>query len=335
MNNFDKSMMYVSMLTETAAIKKDLLPEAMEFLTSIGNDVDLSAEVVDGMGKYNDMEAMDKLLLHKSLSGNKEYVKKIVLLKEKGPDYKYYPYMPEIINELLKDPKKCKQAASIISEISANYKETANNIGFNKFAFTREAFIKQIDDCFVMSPPYMEYLNSINKITNEPEVLNEEEDSEYLELTEAFLSVLSEVSVKDKIVKVAVDTEKLAEKLANTVNRMKEKYEAKAKQDKAEAIVKENWQIKKQLRRIIKSAPVAIINPAVAFLVYLSLTIADKKIDKRVRAEYIGDLKLEIKLLEDKIAEAERKDDNRSKVKLTREKDKLERALEKLLSGRA
>ena len=40
--------------------------------------------------------------------------------------------------------------------------------------------------------------------------------------------------------KLAVGTEKLAEKLANTVNRMKEKYEAKAKQDKAEAIESAN-----------------------------------------------------------------------------------------------
>ena len=331
MKEFNNTLNYVAMMTESSVKNVNKLAEAIDYFKN--DKIDMDTDIVSNIDKFPDLTAMDKLLLHKSLASDDKFIKKVVMYhKDKGPDFKYYPYMGDVLNELFADEKESKKVAKILSEISSCYKDSISKLTVNKMG---EDLIKKVEESFILSPPYLTYLNGLNKTPDVPEVLNEDDGSDYDELTESIMGILSEVSVGDKAKKVVVAVDKKMEAFSNMINKMKAKYEEKAKMDKAEAIVKDSWNLNSRLRRIIKSAPFAIVNPAVGLMVYVTLTAIDKTVDKKVRATYIGDLKLEIRLIDDKIAEAESKGDTKNKAKLIRSKDTLERALEKLQTGKA
>lgn len=331
MSKFKTGLNYIELVTESSMKKVNRLSEAIEFYKK--GEYDLEKDFITNLDKFSDLEPMEQLQLHSTMAKDTDFIKKIVKFhKDKDSEFKYYPYMLDILNELFKDTKNNDKVVKLISEISSSYADTINNLTELKMG---QDLIKNIEECFILSPPYLNYLNSINKVPDDGnnEIINEL--NEYVEMFESLNIIINEVSVKDKATKIAVDMEKKSLAFANMINKIKEKYEEKAKMDKAEQIVKDSWNINKQLRRIIRSAPFAIVNPAIGLLVYVTLTAIDKTIDKKVRATYIGDLKLEIRLIEDKIAEAESKGDTKAKAQMIRDKDKLERALEKLQTGRA
>jgi hypothetical protein len=139
---------------------------------------------------------------------------------------------------------------------------------------------------------------------------------------------------KDKVKAVATKTDKAAKFFHDKVNRIKDEYDRKRKEESTEAVLKDSIPVLRTLRNAIRIAPVAIISPGVALMLAITLHFVNKSTDKKQRAQFIGDLKLQIKLLDDKISQAENNGDNKAKEQLVTSKHELEVALEKLQTNR-
>lgn len=332
MNDIDKTLSYLSILTEGVEKSISKYEEIVGHYKS-GN-VDPELEILNGVKDASEISKEDTLKLHTVISSDPKLVRKIFTHHMKNPDKlnDYFSYMPEILNELLNDEKNADKYSKLIADISNSYTAEISKLGETK---AHEDLIKKIRGTFVLSPPYLNFLNRKDKtpmISSEPDIPSDSLNEEI----ESFINELNEgVGIKDSAKAAAVVADKAtSEKLHNIVNKIKTNYTEARKEESTEKVLAKTWPIKRQLRRIIKATAVSIFNPGLGLLTYIALSLIDRKLDKSQRAEYIGDLKLDIRLLDDKIAEAESKGDNKAKVQLIREKDKLERALEKLQRNR-
>ena len=140
--------------------------------------------------------------------------------------------------------------------------------------------------------------------------------------------------MKDKAKVVKVDYKKIEDAFDRNVTKVITDLRRRRQHEKHAQMVGESLRVSREIKRVFRSLPIALINPAVAAIVYISSIIIDKNTDADDRAVLIGDIRLEIKILEMKIETAERNGDEKEKIQLERAKDKLERTLERMLTNR-
>ncbi len=141
-------------------------------------------------------------------------------------------------------------------------------------------------------------------------------------------------SVVDKAKTAAVDFKKIEEAFDRNILQAVNKLRDNRRKMKHAEMVGESLRISREIKRVFATLPVFLINPAVGAIIFVGSIIYDNKTDVRDKAVLIGDLKLEIKIIEQKIETAERKGDDKEKIQLMRAKDKLDRELERLQNNR-
>lgn len=141
-------------------------------------------------------------------------------------------------------------------------------------------------------------------------------------------------SVVDKAKTVSNDIKKIEDAFDRKVLKAVNKIRDNRRKMKHAEMVGESLRVSREIKRILTVLPIGLINPAIAAMVYVASIIYDDRTDVRDKGILIGDLKLEIKILENKIETAERKGDDKEKEQLIRGKDKLERELERLQNNR-
>lgn len=95
-------------------------------------------------------------------------------------------------------------------------------------------------------------------------------------------------------------------------------------------LVGESLRISHEIKRILKSAGISVISPALGAIHYLVTLAIDKRTDKKDRAIIVADLKDEIEIVEEKIAMAERNGDDKERIELIRYRQKLYREYERI-----
>ena len=95
-------------------------------------------------------------------------------------------------------------------------------------------------------------------------------------------------------------------------------------------IVGETLPIFKQIKRILRTAGLAIISPAVAATVLLIDLVIDSKTKVNDRRILIRQLEDEMEIVDEKISQAERNGDDKGKVELMRSRQKLKNEYERV-----
>jgi hypothetical protein len=324
-------MDYTSLLNEEVDPKVVKSVNASEFYTTASQEV--YDDVVHGMTKF-ELEPVEKLKYIHGLAKNKDFAK-LVIKNFQGGETRCMDVIPGILNELSEDDKNINLVTQIHDEMSTHiYSLDKTQRGLD--------IQRSLQMNTTNSPEYINRMIKKDHGMTKPEPLSESdeysaiEDAYNLEITELSEGVREKAGIAgDKAKAVVVGADKKIDAFGNMINKMKAKYMERMESAKGEQIAKESWQVARTIRRLLMSAPFAAVNPAIALMVFASLKGIDSINDSKIRAKYIGDLKLEIKIIEEKISIAERKGDDKSKIEMIRNKDKLERTLEKLQTGRA
>ena len=95
-------------------------------------------------------------------------------------------------------------------------------------------------------------------------------------------------------------------------------------------VLGETLPIFKQIKRILRTAGIAIINPAVAATVLLIDLIIDSKTKVNDRRVLIRQIEDELEIIDEKISQAERNGDDKGKIELMRSRQKLKNEYERV-----
>lgn len=330
----------VSILTESTNSKRTSISEVMEFLLS--DKADLENDLFFGLNELiTELNDIEILKLHNLVAADKKIVSKMVSRfknheiehKEgKVPRINFFPYMEQVIQGALeKDPD---QAIKLVTKCNNQYINTIKEADHGLLVWLLESEIEKV---FSASPTLRAHLNNIDKLKTDVTPAKDLEDTEVIteDIYNELLSIIDEsaVTVKDKVTKTAVNIDKKIQAFSDKIDKIKAKYKERAKNSKGEEIVKDSWQIARRMRQLIAVTPFYLVHPAVGLMVHATMIAVNTKVNKEARGKYIGDLKLEIKIIDDIIQEAESKGDNKTKRQMIREKDKLERALEKIMTN--
>lgn len=130
------------------------------------------------------------------------------------------------------------------------------------------------------------------------------------------------------VAKVAADAENNANNVIDGIKQLD--YD-----ERRERIIKGG--LMRKLRKIIVDgimyAALWKVKPVIAAIVFLGRTAIDKNADNNTRRDILSELEGELKIVEEKISDANRNDDNQAKYNLMRIKNQLEREIERVKSG--
>lgn len=99
-------------------------------------------------------------------------------------------------------------------------------------------------------------------------------------------------------------------------------------------MVGESLRISHEIKRLLKSGGLAIINPALGVIHWLVTFFLDKATDKKDRAILLADIKDELEIIDEKIQMAERNGDDKAKIELMRARQKYYREYERINKSR-
>lgn len=130
------------------------------------------------------------------------------------------------------------------------------------------------------------------------------------------------------VAKVAADAEDNASNVIDSIKQMD--YD-----ERRERIIKGGWM--RKLRKIIVDgimyAALWKLKPVIAAIAFLARTAIDKNADNNTRRDILNELEGELKIVDEKISDAQNKGDNQAKYNLMRIKNQLEREIERVKSG--
>lgn len=95
-------------------------------------------------------------------------------------------------------------------------------------------------------------------------------------------------------------------------------------------MVGEALRINREMKRLLAAGAVSIVSPSIAVLGWIVSIIIDQKTDKRDRDILIGQIKDEIEIIDEKISQADRNNDDKAKVELMRMKQRYAREYERI-----
>lgn len=170
----------------------------------------------------------------------------------------------------------------------------------------------------------------------------EEDAKELLSLFEHaedhILKLMETTSLNEGIVnkakeaaKVAHVKRKKAERSFDELVMKKYKEYVRNRQNRKHAeMVGEALRVNHELKKILYTLPLSLINPAWTVIAWVIATVVDRATDKKDRNLLVGQLKDELEIVEEKIQMAERNGDDKAKVELIRLRQKLQREYERI-----
>lgn len=95
-------------------------------------------------------------------------------------------------------------------------------------------------------------------------------------------------------------------------------------------MVGEALRVNHELKRILRSGAIGILNPALGVISFVVSVVYDRATDKKDREVLVGQLKDELEIVEEKIQMAERNGDEKARIELIRFRQKLQREYERI-----
>lgn len=251
----------------------------------------------------------------------------IALYRSPSPDYLFSGLKNLIYNEI----SECKSPKRLINNIKTNltnlqssftevYNTVIPQVKYDKDVLKMKEFVNSILTNIIMdiSLQLENIVNGSDSKTNKANLENGHSD------------IFIDENVIDKAKSVSTDIKKIEDAFDRKVLKAVNKIRDNRRKMKHAEMVGESLRISREIKRILTVLPIGLINPAIAAIIYIASIIYDDKTDVRDKAILIGDLKLEIKIIEQKIESAERKGNEKEKEMWIRQKDKLDRELERL-----
>ena len=145
-------------------------------------------------------------------------------------------------------------------------------------------------------------------------------------------AIAEDVSMKIKEAKL---NQKKAERQFDelVMNKIRNIREERRNQKHAE-MVGESIRAMREIKRILRTAPIALLSPAAAAVVFLMSIAYDRATDKQDRKVLVDQLRDELEITNEKIQMAERNGDDKARIELIRFRQKLEREYERIMKVR-
>lgn len=134
------------------------------------------------------------------------------------------------------------------------------------------------------------------------------------------------LAAKDKLLKLKRMEQDFNNRVARKWNQIKQERQTR----KHAELVGESLRLTNEIKRILVSAPAAIINPGLPIIIWAVTLMIDRRTDLRDRNIMIRQLKDELEILEEKIRIAESKSDDKEKIELIRIRQKLTHEYERI-----
>jgi hypothetical protein len=294
----------------------------------------------------------DVLEVHTKLLGDKKYVSLLesyfVAINSKGGNFNnVFNYFGDIISDehsgIYTDKinktivESALKSLGLLEKLNAAYIELVNGMKLTKDV--REDIQTNITMNILNNQPAVKIRelsasDILEPVTLPKTVKPEDKDivnEKFREINEQCDIIIESLSrVKDKVSAVGNKADKSIDRFAEMLEKIKDSYMNMKKQDAEDKFIKESWGLKRKIKTILKMGTVGIISPTIAVSLLITDYIFKSGASRETKAKYVGDLKLELKIIEEKIQIADRKGHDKAKIELMRSKDKLERALERM-----
>mgnify|MGYP001220158912 FL=1 len=164
-------------------------------------------------------------------------------------------------------------------------------------------------------------------------------DIEETQLNEGAAQTLRKIKdkVSQAVVKVTLAEKQLYERINEKFNRYIKLYREGKRNATYDSIVKRSIDLSRILKSLIRSIVVGILVPGGVQIKLVSAIIAiiiqtalDKRTDKKYKNLIFNDLKFELKIVQEKIKDAEARGDIKSKYKLMRIENQIGRAMDRI-----
>lgn len=135
---------------------------------------------------------------------------------------------------------------------------------------------------------------------------------------------------KEAVQAAAVKMKKMQQNFDEKVMRAWKKLQTERRNRKHAEIVGEALRITNEIKRLMISAPAALISPALAVIIWAGTLAIDRHTDKKDRDILVGQIKDELEIVEEKIQIADRKGDDKERIELIRIRQKLVKEYERI-----
>lgn len=143
--------------------------------------------------------------------------------------------------------------------------------------------------------------------------------------------------VTNTIVKFSLAEKQMSDRLNEKFNRFLSNYKADRKATSYDKIVKNSMDLSRMLKNLLTSSIVALLVPGGVPIKIIAGSLAlliqfarNKRTDNKYKGVIINDLKFEMKVVQEKIKDAESKGDNKAKYKLMRIENQIGRAIDRI-----
>lgn len=150
-------------------------------------------------------------------------------------------------------------------------------------------------------------------------------------LNENFTSV--KVAAKEKFRRANQKQKRISRGVDNKFQRVLDDYRRSKKDDTQDSIIKSTFKVSKLLKSAIAAIGVFAIpniGPALALIGVITKFAINAKTKGKYKQALLNDLKAELKIVNEKRSDADRKGDDKAKYKLMRLENELERSIDKI-----
>lgn len=149
-------------------------------------------------------------------------------------------------------------------------------------------------------------------------------------LSEGFADI--KATVKEKVKRVDQAQKRASRKLDNAFQRVLDDYRKKRKAETEDSVIKSTLKLSTWFKRSITAAILAgTVGPALSVLYIVTNVALHSNTKRKYKQLLLNDLKAELKIVQEKIRDADRNGDNKAKYKLMRLETQLEASINKVV----
>ena len=242
--------------------------------------------------------------------------------------------------------------SDLLKMVFMELKDFSHIIEYNQVVYN------QICDKLTNTIAYIDetYCNAITNFDTESDVTDA--DIRLGAVTEAVISVMNEYfiealnesvvlkmkkgadAVKNKITNLSLSEKRISDEINNKFNSILNGVKMDNKNMAYDRIVKNAFDLSGLIKKVLSSSFIGLLIPGGIQIKLISAAIAlviqfaaNKNTEVKHKHMILNDLKFELRMIQEKIKDAESKSDNTSKYKLMRIENKLSRSIDKIMYG--
>ena len=258
---------------------------------------------------------------------------KMSLLSQKMTDYNDLVNASYLMKNLIYEverPFANLQLIDFLNELHKNIKKRMADILSQKYGNDIA------DDIDTSDLNFLAVVNAMHEVCKE---IYEQCRSEIKIQNESFGSTMRKVTdkVTSKIIKYTLADREMSDRLNEKFNRFIGEYKENKKITSYDKIVKDSVNLSQMLKNLFTSSIIALLIPGgievklVGAIITLLIKFAiDKRTELKYKQTILNDLRFELRIVQEKIKDAESKSDNVAKYKLMRTENEIARAIDRI-----